>query len=183
MLKKRMTMTDLELAERTREGDRNAFRQLLERHYDTAYRVALRFTGNVPDAEDIAQDVCLALADKLRSFRGKSQFSTWFYRVVVNACRDHLRKLKTAATLQANYAVFRELVQADQIDDARRLGWLSEAIASLEPTLRETAVLVLAEDLSHREAATALGCAESTVSWRMHEVRKKLRTRVDTIHD
>ncbi|MDP2621134.1 MAG: RNA polymerase sigma factor [Hyphomicrobiales bacterium] len=176
-------MTDLELAERTREGDRNAFRQLLERHYDTAYRVALRFTGSAPDAEDIAQDVCLALVDKLRSFRGQSRFSTWFYRVVVNACRDHHRKQKTAAALQASYAVFRELDQADQIDDAKRLGWLGEAIAGLQPTLRETAILVLAEDLTHRQAAAALGCAERTVSWRMHEVRKQLRMRVDTLHD
>lgn len=176
-------MTDLELAERARQGDRNAFRQLLERHYNTAYRVALRFTGHAPDAEDIAQDVCLALANKLRSFRGQSQFSTWFYRVVVNACRDHHRKQKSAAALQANYAVFRDLERSDQMDDAKRLGWLSEEIGGLEPVLRETAVLVLAEDLTHREAAAALGCAESTVSWRMHEVRKKLRMRVDTIHD
>jgi RNA polymerase sigma-70 factor (ECF subfamily) len=176
-------MTDLELAERARDGDRNAFRQLLERHYDTAYRVALRSTGNAPDAEDIAQDVCLTLTDKLRSFRGQSKFSTWLYRVVVNACRDHFRKQQTAAVLQASYAVFREFDHADQMDDAKRLGWLSEAIAALEPILRETAVLVLAEDLSHREAAAALGCAESTVSWRMHDIRKKLRTRVDTIHD
>jgi RNA polymerase sigma-70 factor, ECF subfamily len=176
-------MTDLELAERTCEGDRNAFRQLLERHYDTAYRVALRFTGSSPDAEDIAQDVCLALVDKLRSFRGQSRFSTWFYKVVVNACRDHLRRQKTAAALQASYAVFRELDRADQIDDAKRLGWLSEAIADLEPSLRETAVLVLAEELTHKETADALGCAEKTVSWRMHEIRKQLKLRVETFHD
>ena len=176
-------MTDLELAERTRDGDRDAFRKLLERHYDTAYRVALRFTGSRPDAEDIAQDVCLALVDKLRSFRAQSGFSTWFYRVVVNACRDHARRQKRAAKLQASYAMFCELDQADQIDDAKRLGWLSEAIAGLEPGLRETAILVLAEDLTHADAAAALGCAESTVSWRMHRVRKKLKTQADLIHE
>jgi RNA polymerase sigma-70 factor, ECF subfamily len=58
-----MTTTDLELAEKARRGDRNAFRQLLERHYDSVYRVAFRFAGSV-------------LVDKLRSFRGDSQFST-----------------------------------------------------------------------------------------------------------
>ena len=178
-----MTMTDLELAEKARHGDRNAFRQLLERHYDSVYRVALRFTGSAPDAEDIAQDVCLMLVDKLHSFRGESRFSTWLYRVVINACRDHLRLRRAAEALHSNYAVLSELEHADHLDDATRLGWLSEAIAALELTLRETAVLVLGEDLSHREAAAALGCAESTISWRMHEVRKKLRTLMETDHD
>ncbi|GBE44363.1 MAG TPA: RNA polymerase sigma factor [Rhizobiales bacterium] len=178
-----MTNDDRELAERACTGDRAAFQQLLERHYDTAYRFAFRFTRNVEDAEDIAQDVCLGLARKLRSFRGKSQFTTWLYRVVVNACRDHARKLKSSQTLQANFAVFREHGEADQRHDADRLDWLSQAVASLEPKLRETAILVLAEDLSHADAAKALGCAESTVSWRMHEIRKKLKTMVETIND
>lgn len=176
-------MTDCELAEQAARGDREAFRRLLERHYDTAYRVALRYTANADDAEDIAQDVCMALAGKLASFRGRSRFTTWLYRVVVNACRDYGRKQKTTRALQENYAVFRALDDADQADDAARLGWLNEALAALEPGLRETAVLVLAEDLSHAEAGAVLGCAEKTVSWRMHEVRKKLKALVDRLDD
>ena len=178
-----MTDDDRELVKRACAGNRAAFQRLLERHYDTAYRYAFRFTRNVEDAEDIAQDVCLGLAHKLRSFRGKSQFTTWLYRVVVNACRDHARKQKSSQTLQANYAVFREHDEADQRHDADRHDWLNQAVALLEPKLRETAILVLAEDLSHSEAASALGCAESTVSWRMHEIRKKLKTMVETIND
>ena len=178
-----MTNDDRELAKRACAGDRAAFQQLLERHYDTAYRFAFRFTRNVEDAEDIAQDVCLGLAHKLKTFRGKSQFTTWLYRVVVNACRDHARKQQSSQTMQANYAVFRAQDAADQRHDAMRLDWLSHAVASLEPKLRETAILVLAEDLSHAETASALGCAEGTVSWRMHEIAKKLKTMVETIDD
>lgn len=176
-------MTDLELTELARNGDRTAFRRLLERHYDTAYRVALRYAGNVADAEDIAQDVCLALAGKIKSFRGRSRFSTWLYRVVINACRDYTRKQKSTQSLQANYAIYRELDDADQVHNAGRLSWLNEAITALEPKLRETAVLVLAEALSHAEAASILDCAESTVSWRMHQIRKKLQAQVETQHD
>jgi len=178
-----MTNNDRELAKRACAGDRAAFQQLVERHYDTAYRVAFRFTHSAEDAEDIAQDVCLALARKLKSFRGQSQFSTWLYRVVINACRDHARKQKSSQTLQANYAVFREHAEADQRHSAGRQDWLNQAVAALEPKLRVTAILVLAEDLSHREAAKALGCAESTISWRMHEVRKKLKALVEQIDD
>lgn len=174
---------DSELAARARNGDRTAFGQLLERHYDTAYRVAVRFTGSVEDGEDIAQDVCMSLVTKLRSFRGNSKFSTWLYSVVVNACRDHLRKQKSAETLQSNYAVFRAMDSDDQAHDAERLGWLSEAVAGLEPKLRETAILILSEQLTHGQAAAALGCAETTVSWRMHEVRKKLKALVESADD
>jgi RNA polymerase sigma-70 factor (ECF subfamily) len=178
-----MTKSDRELAERARDGDRDAFRQLLERHHDTAYRVAFRFIGSVEDAEDIAQDVCLALAHKLRSFRGTSRFSTWLYRVVVNACHDHLRRQKSTRTLQSNYAVFRAMDEADQAHDAERAGSLTHALGALEPKLRETVVLVLSEDLTHAEAAEALGCAESTISWRMHEARKKLKALMESIDD
>lgn len=169
-------MDDSELAKAARAGDRTAFGQLVERHYDTAYRVALRYTGVRADAEDIAQEVCLALADKIRTFKGKSRFSTWLYRVVVNACRDFARRQSTARTLQENYAVYREMASADTADDKNRTEWLNNALEALEPALRETTILVIGEELGHAEAAEILGCAESTVSWRLHEVRKKLKT-------
>ena len=178
-----MTMDDNELVRCAREGDAEAFQTLLERHYDTAYRVAYRFTRHAEDAEDIAQDICLVLARKIGSFRGRSRFSTWLYRIVINACRDHVRRQKSTDTLQANFALFREQTMADAAHDAARRDWLSNAIATLEPKLKETAILVLAEDLSHGDAAAALGCAESTVSWRMHEVRKTLKTLVDESDD
>jgi len=176
-------MTDLELAKRAGAGDRDAFQEILERHYDTLFRVAIRFTGSEADAEDIAQDVCLTLAVKIASFRGQSQFSTWLYRVAMNACRDFARKRKTASAMQESYAAFREADEADQRHNARRVSWLTEQVQGLSPRLRETAVLVLGEDLSHADAAAALGCAESTVSWRMHEVRNKLKELVDSFHD
>ena len=166
---------DCKLAERAQQGDRDAFRQLLERHYDTAYRVAYRFLGHSEDAEDVAQDVCLALPAKLGSFQAKSRFSTWFYTVVVNACRDHLRKRRSTEKLQLSYAMFRDMDGADCVDDSGRLDWLNQALTALEPALRETAILVLSEDLSHAETAHVLGCAEGTVSWRMAEVRKRLK--------
>lgn len=178
-----MTDDDHDLIDRANTGDRLAFQHLLERHYDTAYRVAYRYTQSVEDAEDIAQETCLGLARKLRTFRGQSRFTTWLYSVVVNACRDHARKQQSSRALQANYAMYREMAEADQQHDTKRQAWLSEAITELEPKLRETAILVLAEDLNHAEAAEVLGCAESTISWRMHEIRKRLKSLVDTSDD
>ena len=176
-------MSDTDLARRARDGDREAFRQLLEAHYDLIFRIAARFTGSAHDAEDIAQDVCLTLADRLRSFRGEARFTTWLYRVALNACRDFARRQKTARTLQANYAVFREMDEDDARDTATRSNWLAEAVTALDPALKETVLLVVGEELSHAEAAKVLGCAETTVSWRMHEARKKLRVFAESEHD
>jgi DNA-directed RNA polymerase specialized sigma24 family protein len=63
--------------------------------------------------------------------------------------------------------------------DAYRRTWLASELARLDPLLRDTVVLVVGEDLTHAEAARALGVAESTVSWRMHEARRQLTPRMD----
>ncbi len=166
---------DVSLIRRAQSGEKEAFRQLLEGHYAMIYRVAYRFTGHKSDAEDVAQDVCIALAQKLGSFKGDSAFTTWLYKIVLNACRDFIKKSSNRRRLES---VFMDL-EAARAEDARHTGkqvaWLYRAIAGMEPGLRETALLVLAEDMSHAEASRVLGCAESTISWRMHEIRKALK--------
>jgi len=178
-----MTMTDLKLVEQASQGDRDAFQRLLERHYDTIYRFAHRFAGNAHDAEDIAQDVCLKLVDALGTFRGNARFSTWLYRVVLNAARDFARKGTTRAAAHQVYGEVRELDRADAVENQARASWLGEALDALDPGLRETALLVVAEELSHAQAAEILDCAETTVSWRMGEVRKKLKSLAEMVHD
>jgi RNA polymerase sigma-70 factor (ECF subfamily) len=173
------TTDDCALAAAALAGDREAFRRLVERHYSMIYRVAYRYVGSAADAEDIAQDVCVALATRLGKFGGRSRFSTWVVAIVINRCRDYLRRRRSSETLVQKYAALREAEDADQADTEKRTAWLAEALQSLEPSLRETVLLVVGEDLSHREAAKILGCAESTVSWRMHVVKKQLAARMD----
>jgi RNA polymerase sigma-70 factor (ECF subfamily) len=174
---------DSELAAAALRGDRVAFGRLIERHYDMIYRIAYRTLGSKADAEDIAQDVCITLANKLGNFAGRSRFTTWLTSIVINQCRDFLRRRKSSAALVEKYVVQRTIEEAGEEageDDAEgRSRWLNEELGKLEPALRETVVLVVAEELSHAEAAEILGCAESTVSWRMHMVKKALRARKD----
>lgn len=170
---------DSALAEAAAGGDREAFGRLLERHYDLVYRVAYRYAGSAADAEDIAQDVCVTLAGKLGGFGRRSRFTTWLISVVINRCRDHLRRRRSAQSLVERYGVLREAEDADRADSNRRSAWLHQALQSLQPELRETVLLVVAEELSHAEAAAILGCAETTVSWRMHEAKKRLRSQLD----
>jgi RNA polymerase sigma factor (sigma-70 family) len=168
---------DRDLVELAVDGDRDAFEILLRRHYDRIHRVAWRLTGSRADAEDIAQDVCCALVEKIAGFKGEAKFTTWLTGIVVNACRDHRRRGLTLARLRERLAVLAGLAPRPDGRDAYRRRWLASELARLDPVLRDTVVLVVGEDVSHAEAARALGVAESTVSWRMHEVRRLLTPR------
>lgn len=156
-------------------GDARAFEALLARHYDRIHALAWKFTGGPPDSEDLAQDVCIALGRRIRSFRGEAKFTTWLYQVVLNAARDGYRRARTRAVATAGFAEVDELRRGDEDHDRARAEWLRAEIRALKPDLRETAVLVLDEGLSHAEAAEVLEVAESTVSWRLMEIRKALR--------
>ncbi len=166
---------DEDLAAEAADGDAAAFRLLIERHYDRVYRLAYRFSGNRHDAEDLAQEICVALATRLRSYRREARFSTWLYRVVVNAAHDLRRRQAGAIRLQKAYAEAAELARGAEAAIAAEIAWLYEALEQVGPELRATAILVLAEGLSHAEAAVILEVKEATVSWRMHELKKKLK--------
>ena len=160
------------LARRAAAGDREAFAALLERHYDRIYRVGARVLGDADEAADLAQDVCVALPARLASWRGESRFTTWLYRVVVNAARDALRRK------EGSFAETEALMRIEDASHRLRTceaSWLRRALGELPEDLRMTVFLVLEEELRHAEAGEVLGVSESTVSWRMHEVRKRLR--------
>ena len=96
---------DRDLVTRVAAGDRAAFASLLETHYGRIHRLAWRLTGSVHDADDIAQDACCALVERIGSFRGEARFTTWLTGIVVNACRDHRRRGMTLRRLRERFAV------------------------------------------------------------------------------
>lgn len=155
-------------------GSRDAFAALLERHYDRIHGLAWQLTGSRADADDIAQDVCCILVEKIGSFRGEAKFTTWLCGITVNAVRDLGRRRRSFGGLTQRLAVLAGLASAPDGRDLYDAIWMKSAIARLKPALRDTAVLVAGQQLSHAEAAEILGVAESTVSWRMHEIRRRL---------
>jgi len=155
-------------------GDRDAFGALLERHYDRIHALAWRLTGTRADADDIAQEVCCTLVEKLATFRAEAQFTTWLCGIVYNACRDFRRRRRSFAGMAEKLAVLAGLAQPDAGGDLHDAMWLKSAIAGLKPAYRDAVILVAGQDLTHAEAAEILGVAESTVSWRMHEARRLL---------
>ena len=162
-------LDDKALVKRALKGDRTAFSELLSRHYDYMFKIAFKWTHNQNDAEDITENVCIKLVSSLKQFRGDSAFSTWLYPIVINAAKDHFKKQSRHKSPQRisspNEHKADERVMAQQVLDR---------ISELPEDEREALVLVSFKGLSHKAAAELLDCAESTVSWRIHEARKKI---------
>ena len=165
--------TDDDLVSLATQGNRAAFEALLRRHYDLMHRVAWRMTGSQTDAQDICQDVCCALVERIASFRGEAKFTTWLVGIVRNACHDHHRRHSTLTRLKGHLTVLAGMATPPDGRDLFRRSWLASELARLSPLLRETVVLVVGEGMTHAEAAIALGVSESTISGRMHEMRRQ----------
>ncbi len=165
---------DAALVTAAQSGDRAAFSTLIERHYDRVHGLAWQLTGSRSDAEDIAQDVCCALVQRIGSFRGEARFSTWLCGIVFNACRDLRRKRRSFAGLTDRLAVLAGIGRGRDAVDLHDTMWIRSAVSRLPATYRETVVLVAGQQLTHAEAGAILGVTEATVSWRMHEARRRL---------
>src|SRR5919112_619323 len=133
---------DFDLAAAAAAGDRAAFELLLRRHYDRIHGLAWQLTGNRADADDVAQDVCLALVEKIGSFRGEAKFTTWLTGVTFNACRDWRRRRRSLGGLVDRLTVLAGLSSPPDGRDAYDAVWMKSAIARLKPALRDTVVLV-----------------------------------------
>ena len=170
-----MEKSSEKLAAEAGAGSAEAFRALLERHYDLMYRVAYRTLGQQADAEDLVQEICTALPRKLKSFRHDAKFESWLYRVVVNAGRDLMRKRGAQARAADGWGDVEVMQREVAVEKKESLSWLARAMQRLSPELRETVALVLGEEMTHAQAGKVLGLKEGSVSWRMNEVKKELR--------
>lgn len=160
---------------RARNGDAQAFGQLLEQHYDRIYRTAWKWCGDRADAEDVAQDVCVKLGQAIGSFDGRSAFSSWVYRITLNAVRDMQRAGKRRGRHAERFAEIAPGEQAAEQEEAATSGQLWAAVRRLPEKQRDAVLLVYAEELSHAAAADIMGIKEATVSFHVHEARKTLR--------
>lgn len=170
-----MDSTDEFLASGAANGDRAAFAALVTRHYDRMFGLCWRLTGSRAEAEDLTQDICAALPAKLRGWRGEARFTTWLYRVVVNAAHDARRRNQTRGRAADGWGTWEIARQDAMSEDRAAMDWLAQSMQRLSSELRDTVALVLGEELTQAEAAQVLGLSEGTVAWRMSEVKKRLR--------
>jgi len=172
------TWTGETVIEACRAGDRDAFRQLFERHQNRVYSVALYFFGgDEATAHDITQQVFLKLFTRIGQFHGEAEFTTWLYRVTTNACVDEQRKRR-------RFLPFGEAVEAreprrggaqeERVAGAEVADSVTRAVASLRPKLRVVMLLKYFEELSYEEIAAAVGCSKGTVASRLNRGHKIL---------
>jgi RNA polymerase sigma-70 factor, ECF subfamily len=172
-------------------GDPEALDTLFTRHARPLYQTALRVLGNPEDAEDALQEGMLSAVRNLNRFEGRSKFSTWLTRIVINAALMHLRKQRTQPTisLEQEDPEQRDLTLGSRIPDRRpgpeegyarkeRFEILAHSLESLPPALRSAVWLRDVQGLSTAEAAHALGLSEGTVKSQLHRARNKLSSLV-----
>lgn len=170
--------SDRDLALAAAGGARAALGVLLDRHYDRIYRLSWRLTGSRTDAEDVTQEVCIKLATAIRSFRGESEVSTWIWRIAHNAATDVLRqrqRISVLAPAEMMALVDREDLVSPKVEHVDGGEQLWAAVRKLSGQQQEAVLLVYGEEKSHAEAAGVMGCSEKTVSWHLHEARKRLK--------
>ncbi len=183
---------DAALVERLKRGDEEAFAALLRRYQGKVYRLAMNMTRNAQDAEEVTQDVFLAVYRKIGEFDGRAAFSTWLYRVASNAALMKLRGRRSEPHLSVEeegptfapdghharpVADWSELPE-DQLLSAERRRVLEQAIEALPPDYKAAVVLRDIEGLSNQEAAEILGASVLAVKSRLHRARLALRERL-----
>jgi len=183
---------DLEIVERARGGDHDAFRVLVERYQGRAYRLALRVLRDEERARDIVQDAFLKAYRSLDRFEGRSGFYTWFYRVVMNLCLDAKRRDKSGRHVEWDEQTAPDAAVGTGIDavapshremtgpagEVERLELreaMREAIDALPDDARRTLLLREVDGLSYAEIAKSLGVPKGTVMSRLHHARRRVR--------
>jgi len=169
---------DESLIKQARAGDPGAFECLLDSHYDTIFRFAFKWCGNREDAEDVAQQACIKLARGLGQFRFESSFSSWLYRLVINCAKDwqkaQAKHKSNSSSTEPDQKL--EVPYSDEPDKPILIRQLLHSLEHFADGMKETVLLVHAEGFTHAEVARILGVKESTISWRLHEVRKKFQS-------
>jgi len=168
--------TDIELVALSLDGNALAFEHLVKRHYETVFRISYKWCGLKEDAEDIAQEVFVKLAQKLQTFGSRSSFKTWLYRITVNTAKDFIRKCVTNRRYETAYTMGQDDGNpGPPPGDHFKMKGLVKALGRLPAKQKAAVLLVLSEGLSHQEAARVLKCPERTVSWRIFQARKTLK--------
>jgi len=188
-------ISDEALCRRVAERDEAAFDSLVERYQARAYRLAWSILRDAEEARDVSQEAFIRLFQSAGSFGGRSRFSTWFYRLLVNLCLDQRRKTRWwrqifagadgargPETERAETALDRQPAPSidpiESLDRQRAAERLWAAVGTLSPQQRAVVVLQAQEELSTKEIATILKCSEPTVRVHLHRALTTLRRTV-----
>jgi RNA polymerase sigma-70 factor (ECF subfamily) len=183
-------LIDGRVIEACQQGDRAAFQLLFETYKDKVFSIAVYSSGDRAVAEDVTQQIFLKLFTAIRQFRGDSEFTTWLYRLVVNACLDERRRRKRwlpfaetgLETVTMNNPGDRK-PQEKQFARLEVAEAVRAAIGELKPKFRLPILLKYIEGLSYEEIASVMGCSKGTVASRLNRGHSQLAKRLSHLND
>jgi len=170
--------TDEALVLQSQNGDATAFEALVRRHQQMIHALTFRMTGSLADADDLAQETFVRAYEQISSYRSAAKFSTWLYRIAVNACLNWHQRETRRMQVHADFAdaLATEMAEAGtpprETELSRRV---QAALLKLPAKQRAAIALTVYDGLNHAEAAKVLRCSEATVSWRVFAARRKLK--------
>ena len=179
-------LIDGRVIEACRQGDRAAFQLLFETYKDKVFSIAVYSSGDRSLAEDITQQIFLKLFTAIRQFRGDSEFTTWLYRLVVNACLDEKRRRRKLLPLGETVGMRNPSDKRPQEKQYARLEVaevVRAAIGELKPKFRLPILLKYIEGLSYEEIASVMGCSKGTVGSRLNRGHNQLAKRLSYLNN
>lgn len=182
-------MTEQEIIEKCRKGDRDAFNELVIKYQKQVFNIAYGMLSDYEDASDAAQEVFVKVYRSIAAFKGQSSFTTWLYRICANVCNDALRKRqRRGVSVSLDSTDNEKGVAADLVSDApapeeavelnERQRAVREAINSLNKEYREIIIYSDLQQLSYDEIAKILRCPTGTVKSRLNRARSALRKKL-----
>ncbi len=177
-LSKYQGLSDSELVQLVKAGETQPFDELVRRHSVKIHDLCYRVLRNYDDARDMAQETFIKAYRKITKFDGRSQFSTWLYRIAVNNCLNYLKKQRPTEE------IFEEMIGSGKDDpveryrNKKRKEMIYEAVEKLPPVQRAVFTLRTLEDMSYEEVSAILNKPISTVKVNHHLAMKKLRNYV-----
>jgi RNA polymerase sigma-70 factor (ECF subfamily) len=166
---------DLTLLRRSAAGDGPAFNELMRRHEERIFALALRMTGGRADALDATQEAFISAFRQAGRFRGDSAVSTWLYRIAVNSCHDLLRRNRRFPETKPGEELPERPISHHGVEEQAVLRIdLARALAALQPEYREAVTMHDLGGVPYEEIATATGAALGTVKSRISRGRRQL---------
>ena len=180
-------LIDRQVIEACQEGDRAAFQVLFETYKDKVFSIAVYSSGgDRAMADDVTQQIFLKLFTAIRQFRGDSEFTTWLYRLVVNACLDERRRRRRLLPWGETVAMRNPGEKKPQEKQYARLEVaeaVQAAIGELKPKFRLPILLKYIEGLSYEEIASVMGCSKGTVASRLNRGHSQLAKRLSHLNN
>jgi RNA polymerase sigma-70 factor (ECF subfamily) len=167
--------SELDLIAQAQQGDRRAFGELVRRHREGVINVVYRMCGDANVAEDAAQEAFIRAWQHLASYRPRSPFRNWVYRIATNAALDALRRERETVDIDALAVASSDEGPEAAVEGEERGERVRQAVLALPPASRAAVVLREYEGLSYQEIADTLGIPMGTVMSRLNYARKRLR--------